>query len=570
MPELSNSRVGDLMTSGAARFAAAFARHGVTTAFGQSIPSAFHLVAPRFGIAQAGYRTESSGAMMADGYARIAGRIGLVTAMHGPAAALLAPGLGEALKASIPVVALVQEIDRRIADRNAASEIDQIALLGGVAKWIRRVDTHDRIDDYVDMAIAAATSGRPGPAVLLAPINLFEDEAQTQSGPRRTLPLGAYPLDRPSADPARIEEAADLIASAERPLIIAGGGVHLSGACAALAALQDLACLPVGTTTMGKGAVDERHTLSLGPTAYYLGQGSLARSQRQIVADADLVILIGNRANQNGTDSWRLYPRDARYIHIDIDGEEIGRNYEALRLLGDAKTTLEALMRALETRDLSKRRNARGAIETRIAAGRAADRLQNASTATIRPEYLMAEIDARLTPDSIVVADASYASVWAANNLTARAAGQRFLFPRGLAGLGWGLPLALGAKQAAPDKPVIAIVGDGGFAHAWSELETALRMRLPVTVVVLNNQRLGYERDYESISFGAYSDACDLAPVDHAAIARACGCDGVRVEAAADVGSALDRALTNSRATVLDVMVDPSAYPPITGFDGKL
>src|SRR3954471_15086369 len=121
MPELSNSRVDDLMNSGAALFAAAFARHGVTIAFGQSIPSAFHLVAPRFGIAQAGYRTESSGAMMADGYARIAGRVGLVTAMHGPAAALLVPGLAEALKASVPVVALVQEIDRRIADRNAAS-----------------------------------------------------------------------------------------------------------------------------------------------------------------------------------------------------------------------------------------------------------------------------------------------------------------------------------------------------------------------------------------------------------------------------------------------------------------
>src|SRR5262245_19453886 len=148
MPELSNSRVEELMKSGAATFAAAFARHGVTVTFGQSIPSAFHLVAPRFGIQQAGYRTESSGAMMADGYARIAGCIGVVTAMHGPAAALLVPGLSEALKASVPVVALVQEVDRRIADRNSASEVDQVALMSGCAKWLRRIDHPKRITDY--------------------------------------------------------------------------------------------------------------------------------------------------------------------------------------------------------------------------------------------------------------------------------------------------------------------------------------------------------------------------------------------------------------------------------------
>lgn len=568
MPELSNSRVEELMNSGAAAFAAALARHGVTVAFGQSIPSAFHLVAPRFGIAQAGYRTESSGAMMADGYARISGRIGVVTAMHGPAAALLVPGLAEALKASVPVLALVQEVDRRIADRNAASEIDQVALLGGCAKWLRRIDHPRRIADYVDMAITAATSGRPGPAVLLAPIELFEGPVAEQR-PRQA-DCGAYPLDRPVADAAAIEAAAAVLAEAEAPVVIAGGGVHLSGACATLARLQQTGCLPVGTTTMGKGAVDETHALSLGCVSYHLGRGSSARRQRPLVERADVVLLVGNRTNQNGTDSWRLYPRGARYIHIDIDGQEIGRNYEALRLVGDARATLEALTAALERRGLAKRRAGRGELERRIATARAADRAESAPPGRLRPERLMQEIDARLEPETIVVADASYASVWAANNLTARKAGARFLFPRGLAGLGWGLPLAIGAKLAAPDRPVICIVGDGGFAHAWSELETARRLGLAMTLVVLNNQVLGYERDYEQVSFGAHSSACDLMPVDHAAIARACGCDGVTVESAEAIGPALDAAAKAALPAVLDVMVDPAAYPPITGFDGKL
>jgi len=568
MPELSNTRADQLMNSGAAVFAAALARHGVKVAFGQSIPSAFHLVAPRFGIAQAGYRTESSGAMMADGYARIAGRIGVVTAMHGPAAALLVPGLAEALKASVPVLALVQEVDRSIADRNAASEIDQAALLGGCAKWLRRIDHPSRIADYVDMAVTAATSGRPGPAVLLAPVEMFDNAAVEQRA--RGADCGAYPLDRPVADGVAIAAAAKLLAEAEAPIVIAGGGVHLSGACEALARLQEAACLPVGTTTMGKGSVDETHPLSLGPVSYYLGRGSSARHQRPLVEQADVVLLIGNRTNQNGTDSWRLYPPKARYIHIDIDGQEIGRNYEALRLVGDARATIDALREAMQRLDLNKRRASRGGVQRRIAEGRAADRIDVGPSDRVRPERLMAEIDQRLTPETIVVADASYASVWAANNLTARKAGARFLYPRGLAGLGWGLPLAIGAKLAAPDRPVIAIGGDGAFAHAWSELETARRLGLAMTVIVLNNQVLGYQRDYEQVVYGAHSGACDFTPVDHAAVARACGCEGVRIETAAAIGPALDRAMKSPVPALLDVMVDPGAYPPITGFDGKL
>ena len=423
------------------------------------------------------------------------------------------------------------------------------------------------------MAFAAAAGGRPGPAVLLVPYDLLGEAAGP--APARAASLGRYPLDRVVADPNQVGVAAELLAQAERPLIVAGGGVHLSDAVSALTQLQETGALPVATTAMGKGAVDESHPLSVGVIGYFMGTGGMAKFQRPLVADADVILFVGNRTNQNGTDSWALFPRGAKYIHLDIDGQEVGRNYEALRLVGDAKLTLAALTHELQRRDLSRRQAARGALAERIADGRRrhqaeAKALLAASGQPARPERLMAELARRLTDDSIVVADASYASIWVANYLPARTAGMRFLTPRGLAGLGWGLPMALGAKLARPDSPVLCVVGDGGFAHVWSELETARRNRLKIVVTVLNNQILGYQKHAEDVLFGAHTSAIYFEPVDHAAIARACGLNGVRVENPAEYGPALDRALAADATTVIDVITDPAAHPPITSFEGRL
>jgi acetolactate synthase-1/2/3 large subunit len=182
----------------------------------------------------------------------------------------------------------------------------------------------------------------------------------------------------------------------------------------------------------------------------------------------------------------------------------------------------------------------------------------------------MHELNLLLSTDTLIVTDASYSSIWAMNYLTAQHAGQRFLTGRGLAGLGWGFPAALGAKVANPLRDVICIAGDGGFAHMWSELETAARMRIKTTVIVLNNQILGYQWHAEDALYGNHTDACQLSPVDHAAIARACGCEGVRIENPADFKPALERALRCSMTTVIDVAIDPKAYPPITLYEGKL
>lgn len=556
------------------RIAAGLARHGVTHVFGQSLPSLVHLAGKESGISQVAYRQENTGGYMADAYARVSGKIGVVTAQNGPAAALLVAPMGEALKASIPLVALVQDVNRDQTDRNAFQELDHESMFRPVTKWVRRVIDANRIDDYVDMAIAAATSGRPGPVALLLPADLLLAKHKPAAAQRRKS-LGHYPLDRAAPGRNDIEQAADLLAQAQRPIIVAGGGVHSSGAAETLARLQELAHLPVATTVMGKGSVDERHPLSLGVASYFMGHNGSTRHMRPLISDADVVVLVGNRTNQNGTDSWTLYPDDAKYIHIDIDPQEIGRNYEAeIRLAGDARTTLELLIEALEGRDLSKRAAARDAVEKRIAEGKAAHvaeahDLTSSKASPLRPERIMAELDSRLTDDSIVVADASYSSIWIANYLQARKAGMRFITPRGLAGLGWGLPMALGAKVARPDATVFCVVGDGGFAHAWAELETAVRMKLPVVLIVLNNGILGYQKHAENIKFGDHTDACAFVQVDHAAIAQAVGAAGIRVEDAASLGPALDETVKSGRITLIDVATDPDAFPPVTWYESN-
>ena len=551
------------------RFAAALKRHGVEYLFGQSNPPALTLAADDLGIRQIGYRQENSGTYMADGYARATGKVPVITAQNGPAATLLVPGLAECLSASVPIVALVQDVGPHCRDRNAFQELDQLELFKGVSKWTRRVTTADRIEDYLDMAFTAAASGRPGPAVLLVSMELLA-EADEQPVAARNACLGRYPLDRTQADPAQIAVAAELLANASAPIVYAGGGVIGSCAQEELRALQQLAHLPVATSTMGKGSVDETHSLSIGVIGYFMATRGMAKFARPLVTDADLVLLIGNRTNQNGTDSWTLLPRQATYIHIDIDAIEIGRNYEALRLNGDAKLTLRALNSALAAQDLSRRRSARPGVEAAIASAKIRHHEEIASVtrsdaAPIRPERFMTELERQLSDDHIVVADASFSSIWVANYLTAKS-DRRFITPRGQAGLGWGFPMALGARVGAPHTPVFCIVGDGGFGHVWSELETARRHGIKVVVAVMNNAVLGYQKHAEDAFLGRHTNVCDFAPVDHAAIAAACGIKGIRVERAQDIAAAIEEAMAAATTVLIDLLADPDAMPPVTAF----
>lgn len=549
--------------------AVALARHGVKFTFSQCFPVRTQHVAPKYGIRQIGFRTENAGGYMADGYARVARHISVLAAQSGPAATLLVPPLAEALKASVPILALIEESPKAEADRNAFQEYDHVALFASCSKWTRRVDRPERFDDYIDMAIVQATSGRPGPVVLILPSDFMGMEAVIS--PKRTQHLGYYPLDRLVPPRARIQEAAAALKAAQRPLIIAGGGVHLSDAAAEVVRLSELGAIPVATTNMGKGTIDERTPLALGVFGNCMGNGAAAQHLRPFASEADLVLLIGTRTNANGTASWTLLPPSARFIHIDIDSFEIGRNYEALRLAGDAKATLSALLDELSEKDFPQRAANFERIATATAAARAKarafiDEIGPGRKGAVRPEYLMRVLDPLLQPEDIVCADASYSTNWVSTFLSAKMTGARFLEPRGLAGLGWGMPMAMGAKLARPNANVFALVGDGGFAHCWSELEAARRLDIKVVTIVLNNQILGYQKHGEDWFMNHHSDASVFCPVDHAAIARACDCFGERVESPEEFAPALERALKDPRPAVIDVMTDEDARPPLNQY----
>ncbi len=543
-------------------------RHGVTHVFGQGIPNLLMLTCEELGIVQVGYRTENAGGYMGDGFSRISGRVCVLAAQNGPAATLLVAAMTEAMKASTPMVALIQDVNREFTDKNAFQEYDHLSLFAGCTKWARVVNLASRVEEYVDMAFTIAASGRPGPVALMLPADMLLEPGPTLI---RHENLGRFPLDRVVPPRRRLQEAARRIAEAKRPVLIAGGGVHLSGAAAALARVQEEAHLPVATTMMGKGAVSDLHPLTIGVVGAAMGRNSPTRYMRALITEADLIVLVGNRSNQNGTDSYTLYPPSASYIHIDIDSQEIGRNYEAYRLQGDARETLDALADALSEQDLDMRRRERSQLERAILQGKnkyreeAAGVLESGAS-PIRPERLMKELDAILGDQDIVVADASYSSFWTVNYLTAQRAGQRFLTPRGMAGLGWGLPMALGARVASPDSTVYCVSGDGGFGHVWSELETARRMNVKVVFIVLNNSILGFSKHSDNARFGMHNSAVNFTEVDHCAIARGAGCEAISVSDPARIADALHRAKANAVTTLIEIRCDPNAFPPFTHY----
>ncbi|MPM17702.1 Glyoxylate carboligase [bioreactor metagenome] len=543
-------------------------KHGISQFFGQSLPSMFVLAAEELGMKQITYRTENAGGCMADAAARISGKPSVITAQNGPAAALLIAPLAEALKVSIPVIALVQDVARDQTDKNAFQDLDHMGLLTPVTKWVRRVDVASRVEDYVEQAIIAACSGRPGPVALMLPADLLNEPGVASQVPRPSS-LGRFPLDRPTPDIRALEQAVDLLANAASPVIIAGGGVHLSGAASELAAFADVMAIPVATTNMGKGVVDETAELSLGVMANCMGPNGSGRYLQAFVKQADVVFLIGNRTNQNGTDSWTLYPANAKFIHLDIDGQEVGRNYDALRLVGDARSGLEMMLKLALQREDSGRSGQRQALAGRIALGKKRHQeesavLRRSTEIPIRPERIMHELDALLAPDDTVVADASYSTLWVTNYLTARKPGQRFITPRGLAGLGWGVPMAMGVRVAQAQGHVFCVVGDGGFGHVWSEMETCKRMGIKVIVMLINNGILGYQKHAENVKFGAHTSAVHFVGVDHAAIARACGINGLRVTSPDEIASALTGAMSAEDATLIEIMCTENAFPPIT------
>jgi len=393
--------------------------------------------------------------------------------------------------------------------------------------------------------------------------------------------FGRCPSLRPRPDPADVDSAAAVLRAARRPLLLAGGGVLLSGATEALAALARRLSAAVATTLSGKGAFPEDHPLSVGVVG---AMGTTASAAA--FAEADTVLLVGTKAGGGPTFGWTLPRADQAVVQLDIDPAELGRAFPlAGGLLADARAGLEALARALEEPrgpegspepDPSARQDRgepegplepdRGAWRARLgqlmADWRAErDRERALDTRPIAPQRVLGELERALGPDDLVVCDASLASGWGGVYLEQRRAGRRVLSPRGLAGLGWALPAAIGVATALPGRRVVVLAGDGALSYAVGELATVAEQRLAVTMVVLNNRSLAWIRWYRRIAFGRGHEDEDFADVDFAAVARAYGLHAARVEDPGELGRALETALRVQGPALLDVRTEAWETP---------
>lgn len=548
---------------------------GLRHFFGQSLPSRLVLALEERGVEQVAYRTENAGGAMADGFARVSGMVPVVTAQNGPAATLLVPPLIEAKLVRSPVLAIVQEVPSQFRGKNAFQEIDHFDLFRSSSKAVLRIDHPERAVETLDRAIDLARGGVPGPVVLLTPADvLLEETEQPEKRHAEAAELTDtmdFPADRTVPAPQQVARAVDALARATRPVVIAGGGVHRSGAAAALRDFVWEHRIPVATTNMGKGAIDETDELSIGVIGNAMAPRSTTHGMDEIIADADVILIVGARMNENGTDSWKLFPESATYIQIDIDPEELGRNYPAIRLLGDVDATLRQLAAEAQKRDDFQSGFAPDDVIRRIA------ELRDAAQATlvekvdldqlpIRPERIILDLADAVPEDAILVADASYSTIWLSNYFRAVGGQHDFVEPRGMAGLGWGFPMAIGAKVAHPDREVVCITGDGGFGHVWQEMETLARMNRKVTVVLLDNGILGFQKHAEIAKFKGTTSATQFAAVDHAGIARSAGIDALDVSDPAELAPAFSKALDSPTSTLIVVKTDPRAYPPITSF----
>lgn len=542
--------------------------HGVTCLFGMEDPiEVFHAL-DREVIRIVTVRDEKHAAIMAHGYAQATGRPGLCAATFGPGASNLVTGLLEALRSSAPVVALVQDHALGMKGRNASSELDHAAALAPFVKAVLRIDEPGQAPDRVRRAFRLATSGRPGPVALLCPTDVMA--AEGEGDPAAAERYARVPALRPRPAAEDIARAAALLRDARRPLIVAGGGCVISGAFAEVQALAERFAAPVATTMTGKGAIAENHPLSVGvlgtSTGGLYGRGKIANA---LLAEADVVLVLGSRTGQICYNNWTTPAPEAAFIHLDIDPDEIGRNFATtVPLPGDVRDSLRDLLAACETAGYARRDGGNHGV---LAEKREEWLAEIAPVATsdrtpMRPERVVAEINRAVHPGTLVVTDASYSTGWAMNQMEAPVAGRFILSPRGTASIGWGLPAAIGAKLAAPDREVICVTGDGGFGYVINELETAARYRVDLLVVVFNNATLGFQRHWEEKALGRYLD-CDFLDVDYSEVARALKAAGERVRDPAQLAAAIARGRAHSGPYVIDAVIDPEAAAPIVGFD---
>jgi acetolactate synthase-1/2/3 large subunit len=550
--------------SGSRIFAELIHAHGVSHVF--FVPAIIRdglAELSNLGIRAVSAHGEKAAAYMADGYARALGRPGVCMSQE-VGAANIAAGLKDAYLSCSPVIAFTGGSSVETHYRQVYQEIHDFDMFGAVTKWNAQVEVPNRLSDVVAQAFRVATTGSPGPVHVELRGNVGQGAVGTSD---RTLEFavnvdprfGEVPPFRPVADAGLIHAALEALQSADRPVIVAGGGVMWSRAERELVELAKRLSIPVATSLHAKAAIAESNPLNVGVCGTYSRECA-----NRVLAEADLVFFVGSQTGSMVTAFWHVPPAGTRVIHLDIDASQLGRHYPTeVPMNGDARATLQRMLADAEPRtnevwvDRVQRLVAQWRAEVSdMVAG---------DSGPIRPERIVTEIGSVLPADGAAVMDTLQASVWSGSHMPLKGPGQRFI--RCAGSLGWGFPAAIGAKCALGSRPVVCFTGDGGFYYHLAELETASRYAIPVVVVVNNNGQYGGSRRSEPNPYrpDSTSDA-DLTwkfgKYNFAEIAREFGCEGIRVEDPREIKSALQHGLASGKPAVIDVVTDPSASHP--------
>lgn len=515
-------------------------------------------------------RDERSAGYMADAYARVTGKVGVCEGPSGGGATYLLPGLVEANESSVPVLGITSDVAVGSRGRYPLTELDQEALYRPLTKWNRTINRADQIPGMVRTAFRAMTTGKPGAAHLCFPYDVMKQPVDatdiwSQPGHAR------YPAMRSAPDAADVARAAQLLAGARAPVIICGGGVVISGASEALRQLAEQLKAAVCVTVSGQGSLSDAHPLNAG----VVGSNGGVLATREVVAAADVVLFVGCRAGSTSTEHWRFPGPGVTILHLDVDPMVIGANYRTeVGLAGDARLGLEALAAEVAARLHSRPADAQDgsvlAQQARRARREQLLALAGSTQQPILPERVVHTMNQVLPDDAVVCADPGTPCPYFSAYFDVARPGRHFITNRAHGALGFSLSAALGAWVGRPQAKCVAVMGDGSFGFTVGELETIVRHKAPLLMVVFSNavygwikasQKAGYDERYYSVDFGR---------TDHARVAEAYGVKAWRVEDPAQLESALRAAMEHDGPALVDIITQPlqDAAAPVSQWMG--
>ncbi len=501
-------------------------------------------------------RDERHAAYMADAYARVTGRPGVCEGPSGGGATYILPGVVEANESSIPILAITTDISTTGRGRYVLTELDQEALFRPLAKWNTVIDRADQIPQTLRRAFREMTTGRPGAVHLGLPFDVQQgpvDETALWHEPAHM----AYPAMPTAPDPAAVETFVAALLSARRPVLICGGGVVIARAEDELRRLAEATGAAVATTISGQGAIGDGHPLALG----VVGSNGGTPETRAVVDGADLVVFIGCRAGSVTTERWRHpEPGRTRVLHIDVDPAVPGANYPTeVSLVADARLALAAVNAAVLARGTTAGTDgARGRVaEAKAQKFGAFEALAGSGEMPIRPERLVATLQDLLPEESVIVADPGTPCPYLSAYYRQERPGRRVISNRAHGALGYSLAAVVGAAIGRPSAKCVAVMGDGSFGMACGELETLVRLRLPVTLVVVSNAVYGWIKAGQKAGFGERYLSVDFGRSRHARIAQAFGIESFEVSDPEQLKPTLAKALEAGGPTLVDVLSQP-------------